>query len=98
MAAARKIAWSSLMWLMCHADEDGEPVTARHVHEFRSEELRRLVEEAKPALDALASESWTGNGPTDQQLIPHTIQHYIDMCTNKRETRWHQVEFMSAAS
>ena len=50
------------MWLMCHSFNIGNgPLTVKEVHETKSSQLRRLVEEIMPALEALASESCTKN-------------------------------------
>lgn len=62
IAAAKKIAWSSLLWLCCHSFDDGNgPITVKDVHHFKSKQLQRLVEEILPSLEILASESWTNN-------------------------------------
>lgn len=63
VAAARKLAWSSLMWLLCcRSDGDGVgPMPVKDVHQSKSNQLRRLVEEIMPSLDALASETWAGD-------------------------------------
>ena len=60
VAAARKLAWSSLLWLLCHSDRGG-PVPVKDVHRYKSDQLRRLVEEILPSLDALALESWSSD-------------------------------------
>jgi glycine/D-amino acid oxidase-like deaminating enzyme len=57
VAAAKKLAWSSLLWLLCHSDRGG-PMPVKDVHRSKSDQLRRLVEEFLPSLDALALESW----------------------------------------
>ncbi|KAL9190688.1 hypothetical protein ACHAXT_000394 [Thalassiosira profunda] len=65
-AAARKLAWSSSLWVMVHgAGDEGRPVTVKDIHETKSDELRRLVEEVLPSLEALASKSWTKNDKDD---------------------------------
>ena len=62
IAASKKIAWSSLMWLMCHSFNSGNgPITVKNVHDIKSKQLQRLVEEILPSLESLASESWTRN-------------------------------------
>jgi len=81
IAAAKKIAWSSLMWLMCHSFSNGNgSLTVKEVHETKSGEIKRLVEEIMPALQSLASESWTKNSKTDvssQQSIG-SVQDILD--------------------
>lgn len=59
-AAAKKIAWSSLMWLLCHdVGNEEDPLTVTEVHKYKSEQLQCLVEEILPAVNKLASERWT---------------------------------------
>jgi hypothetical protein len=59
MAAAKKLAWSSLFWLLCH---DGkEPITVKVVWERKLKQIHELVEEMMPALESLANESWMNN-------------------------------------
>jgi len=82
IAAAKKIAWSSLMWLMCHSFNNGnESLTVKEVHETKSSELQRLVEEIMPALESLASETWTTkNDMNDVSSLPSvgSVQDIID--------------------
>ena len=59
-AAAKKIAWSSLMWLICH--ENADPIPVKEVHATKGGLLKQLVEEIHPALTILANESGTGGG------------------------------------
>lgn len=76
--ASRKIAWSSLMWLMCHSEE--QPMTVKDVHQFRSKELRRLVEEVLPSLEALTSESWSKDADGANPTMPSlgSVQDVLD--------------------
>ena len=50
--AARKLLWTSLMWLLCH--EDGDPIDVTAVHETKSEKLQDLVQELLPVANSLA--------------------------------------------
>lgn len=59
-AAAKKIAWSSLMWLLCH--EHADPIPVKEVHATKAGLLKQLVEEIHPALTILANESGTVEG------------------------------------
>jgi hypothetical protein len=69
IAATRKLVWSSLMWLLCHDSSSssgsssggGNPISVKEVHQFKSNQLRSLVDEILPSLCTLALESWTGN-------------------------------------
>ena len=64
-AAAKKLAWSSLMWLTCHGlCENGRSMQVKDVHRYKSDELKRLVEDILPALETLASENWTAESKT----------------------------------
>jgi len=81
IAAAKKIAWSSLMWLMCHSFNNGNgPLTVKEIHETKSGEMNRLVEEIMPALEALASEPWTRNSKTNvsSSLSIGSVQDILD--------------------
>ena len=60
IAAAKKIAWSSLMWLLCH--ECSDPIPVKEVHATKAGLLKQLVEEIYPALTILANKSGTGEG------------------------------------
>ena len=80
IAAAKKIAWSSLMWLMCHSfnNENGS-LTVKEVHETKSNELQRLVKEIMPALEALASEPWTTKNSSNDVLSSQSIGSIQDI-------------------
>ncbi|KAL7527315.1 hypothetical protein ACHAXR_005700 [Thalassiosira sp. AJA248-18] len=84
-AGARKLAWSSLMWLTCHSagGVGGEPMRVKDVHQFQFNKLQRLVEEILPSLEILASESWSSkkskspnNGPTTTSI--GSVQDILD--------------------
>jgi len=64
MVAAKKLAWSSLFWLLCH--DSNEPMAVKEVWERKSQQLHELVEEMKPALERLASEPWATQNDTQQ--------------------------------
>jgi glycine/D-amino acid oxidase-like deaminating enzyme len=59
-AAVKKLAWSSLMWLLCHdVGFNDKPLSVKDVHTLHSDKLQKLVEELMPALKALGVETWT---------------------------------------
>ena len=58
-AAVKKLAWSSLMWLLCHDVGPNEtPLTVKEVHNAHSDKLQKLVEEIIPLLEILGKELW----------------------------------------
>ena len=59
IVAAKKLAWSSLFWLLCH--DSNKPMTVKEVWERKSQQVYELVEEMIPALERLAAEPWTNN-------------------------------------
>ncbi|KAK1743738.1 hypothetical protein QTG54_005335 [Skeletonema marinoi] len=63
IVAAKKLAWSSLFWLLCH--DSNEPMTVKEVWECKSKQIHELVEEMLPALNRLASEPWTKYDDTE---------------------------------
>mmetsp|Transcript_15752 Transcript_15752/g.23382 ORF Transcript_15752/g.23382 Transcript_15752/m.23382 type:complete len:841 (+) Transcript_15752:96-2618(+) len=69
IVAAKKLAWSSLFWLLCH-DSNDEPMTVKEVWESKSKQIHELVEEMLPALERLASEPWTKHDDTE---LPKTL-------------------------
>ncbi|KAL7457061.1 hypothetical protein ACHAWC_008531 [Mediolabrus comicus] len=77
MAAAKKLAWSSLFWLLCH---DGkEPITVKVVWERKLEQIHELVKEMMPALKSLANESWMNNDtdmPSKKEFS--TVEEFVD--------------------
>ncbi len=77
MAAAKKLAWSSLFWLLCH---DGkEPITVKVVWERKLKQIHELVEEMMPALESLANESWMNNDteiPSKKEFS--TVEEVVD--------------------
>lgn len=77
MAAAKKLAWSSLFWLLCH---DGkEPVTVKVVWERKLKQIHELVEEMMPALESLANESWMNNDTEMPSKIEFsTVEEVVD--------------------
>eukprot|EP00578_Thalassiosira_sp_NH16_P032659 CAMPEP_0181081494 /NCGR_PEP_ID=MMETSP1071-20121207/3130_1 /TAXON_ID=35127 /ORGANISM="Thalassiosira sp., Strain NH16" /LENGTH=726 /DNA_ID=CAMNT_0023163041 /DNA_START=209 /DNA_END=2390 /DNA_ORIENTATION=- len=81
VAAAKKLSWSSLMWLMCHSgDDSGDPVTVQFVHQYKSNNLQRLAEEVMPQLEFLASEPWTkSNGATSTMPSRQSIGSLKDI-------------------
>ncbi|KAL7547468.1 hypothetical protein ACHAWF_010764 [Thalassiosira exigua] len=59
VAAAKKLAWSGVMWLLCHgADDGGQPMTVKEVHQTHPTQLQRIVVEIRPAMNVIASENW----------------------------------------
>jgi glycine/D-amino acid oxidase-like deaminating enzyme len=82
MVAAKKLAWSSLFWLLCH--DGNEPLTVKEVWERKSKQIYELVEEMIPALERLASEHWANNNAVDHQSNTETkstlgtIQEVVD--------------------
>ncbi|KAL7442085.1 hypothetical protein ACHAXM_008218 [Skeletonema potamos] len=62
--AAKKLAWSSIFWLLCH--DSIEPMTVKEVWERKSQQIHDLVDEMIPALERLASESWAKQTDTEQ--------------------------------
>ena len=81
VAAARKLAWSSLMWLLCHGHGDGDgvgPMPVKDVHQSKSNQLRRLVEEIMPSLDALASETWAGGDGNTARNVEYSREDRPD--------------------
>ena len=86
-AAVRKLVWSSLMWLLCHGNNAGrgESIPVKDVHELMSDNLKRLVEEMMPTLEAISSEFWShgGNHSGDWETKPTmqsigTVQDILD--------------------
>lgn len=76
MAAAKKLAWSSLFWLLCH---DGkEPVTVKVVWERKRKQIRELVEEMMPALESLANESWANNDTEMPKKEFSSVEEVVD--------------------
>ncbi|KAI2512801.1 FAD dependent oxidoreductase [Fragilaria crotonensis] len=53
--AARKLAWASCLWLLCHdpSPSRDSPLTVSQVHAQKSHELEQLVRELLPVLEEL---------------------------------------------
>jgi hypothetical protein len=74
------------MWLLCHDSSSssgsssggGNPISVKEVHQFKSNQLRSLVDEILPSLCTLALESWTGNNiytsVSDDKEYPHECE------------------------
>jgi len=77
--AAKKLAWSSLFWLLCH--DSNEPMTVKEVWEKKSEQIHALVAEMLPELERLAAEAWnlteSSNASTKIKSIG-TVQEVVD--------------------
>ena len=68
-AAVKKLAWSSLMWLLCHDAET--PLTVKDVHLLHFDKLQKLVEELLPVLELLVNEQRT---TSEQNSITWSVQ------------------------
>ncbi|KAL7488786.1 hypothetical protein ACHAW6_014382 [Cyclotella cf. meneghiniana] len=81
VAAVKKLAWSCLMWLLCHDVGCNDlPLTVRDIHATHSNKLRNLVEEIMPMLKSLSTEQWTTNQQGSFRLIGSTqdIMNYLE--------------------
>ncbi|KAL3791251.1 hypothetical protein HJC23_000868 [Cyclotella cryptica] len=81
IAAVKKLAWSCLMWLLCHdVGRNDLPITVKEVHASHSIKLRQMVEEIMPMLKSLATEQWTKNQQCSSQSIGSTqeIMEYLE--------------------
>jgi hypothetical protein len=76
VAAVKKLASSSLMWLLCHGIKD-TPLTVKEVHSSYSNKLQQLVEEVIPLLETLAMEQWMNT--TQQHGRMYTIGSVPEM-------------------
>lgn len=80
-AAVKKLAWSSLMWLLCHDISPNEkPLTVKDVHTAHSDKLQMLVKEIIPPLEALGQESWTEHesGSSKYALTTEDMMNYLE--------------------
>ncbi|KAL7465115.1 hypothetical protein ACHAXS_005441 [Conticribra weissflogii] len=66
IAAVRKLAWASVMWLICHDNGENAPLTVKEVHEGKASDLERVVEVILPCLEMLSLESWTDRGEREK--------------------------------
>lgn len=65
VSAVKKLLWSSLLWLLCHEDEN--PIDVTTVHDTKSPKLRELVQELLPTANLLAE----GDVGTEEEIMEY---------------------------